>query len=148
MKSSSQKKSGLKVRADVSRTGAFELKGADGSSLGFILNGDGKGPSFVIAGSGAVTRSVYQQVMTWPATKVILGRLALILIDKVDGENATAALREVTELLSPVKDTLFLPPVRTEHPRANQTALQTIENFCNIHGLLSVKASKPDCASL
>lgn len=148
MENSSQNKLGLKVTADVGSTGTFELKGADGRSFGFVINGDGEGPSFVIAGSGSAIRPVYQRVLMWPATKAVHGRVALLLLDKVSDENAPVVLSEVTKLLSPVKDALFLPSTETDHPDASEDSLRTIENFCAKHGLFSVEINKIDCASL
>lgn len=112
------------------------------------MNGDGRGPSFVIAGSGPETRSVFQKVLLWPATKVLHGRLALILLDQIDGDLATAALRDVTDLLSPIRDSLFLPSPQSKPPEPHHSSIQTIENFCAKHGLVSVKTGGPDCASL
>lgn len=148
MQTKSIKKSGLKVRPNIQIKGTFELKATNGRSLGFIMNGDRSGPSFAIAGYGPETRSVFQQVLLWPATKVLRGRLALILLDTVNGELATAALRDVTELLSPVRDSLFLTSLEVKHPRAQEASIQTIEKFCAKYALFSVKASGPDCASL
>lgn len=148
MQTTGAPKSGLKIRPNTQRTGTFELKATNDRSLGFVMNGDAGGPSFVIAGAGPETRSVFQQVLLWPATKVLHGRLALILLDTIEGDLATAALRDVTNLLSPVRDSLFLPSLETRHPENDQASIQTIENFCAKHGLFSVKAAGPDCASL
>lgn len=138
----------LKVRANTKNAGLFELKGSGGLSLGFVMNGDGKGPSFVIAGAGPAVRNVFQKVLMWPATKVIHGRLALIMLDKIVEDDASTVLGEITNLLSPVQDSLFLPSLETKHPESDQASIQTIENFCAKHGLFSVKATGLDCASL
>lgn len=131
----------LKIRPNTTRPGTFELKTSDGKSLGFVMNGNTGGASFVIAGMGADARSVFQQVLMWPATRALRGRLALILLDRVEGDAAAEALRDVTRLLAPVEDSLFLPALAD----GASTALSTVENFCRKHGLLRVET---DSASL
>lgn len=134
---------GLRITPDARGIGTFEIKTADGRALGFVMNGQSNESSFVIAGSGAAIRSVFQQVLMWPATKVINARLALILMDKIEGESATPTLREMTDMLAPVQDYLFLPVIETEQTQTAPAALRAIENFCHKHGVISERSDRP-----
>lgn len=148
MQTSVVKNSRLKVRAKTDDTHIFEIKTSDGLSLGFVMNGTASGATLVVAGTGPNVRSVFQQVLLWPATRSLKNRLALILLDRIDGPEASAAISDVSALLRPIKDTLFLPGTDSSAAEAKLTDLETIEAFCIRNSALTEQAARPDCASL
>lgn len=148
MHNKKQKTIALKLKPVLQSTGCFELKLASNISLGFILNGNVGGQTLVIAGTGASTQIVFEQMLLWPESKNLLGRLALILLDKIDSIDSTMALQEITSLLKPVRDTLFLPAVENPEIGGNVNTLNTIENFCKVNDFLSEEEAIIDCASI
>lgn len=141
-------KSRLKVRADTKKPGLFELKTSEGLSLGFVLNGSSSCATLIVAGAGARIPSLFERAMETSEVKQLNVRLALILLDRIDGPEVSNALSDVSELLHPVQDTLFLSVGRSAGPSELQTALETIQTFCLNHTISAASKAHPDCASI
>lgn len=148
MKHSKVYAANLKVRPIPDPKGVFELKTSSGLSFGFVLNGTMAGPSLVVAGAGPTVRSAFQQVLFWPAKRQVRGRIALIVLDRLDETDTGSALREVETLMGEVHDSLFLPMSDGETDADSHQAYETIENFCVSNSSLLSGISTLDCAAI